>query len=360
MSNPPAGSWLLRPTRREWAPLVGDYFAAKIANAFAWRLVRVPVLLGLAIVLNVMYVVLTARAGIAILVVAGVWVLLAIGMPIVWRSKLTAVGEEMTRALVAHGHRVSASPRLRSTDQYRMWMEEENLGPNAIRGISEAAVNNEDAKPEAEKSMQPAAPADNADPLSPLTSPTSSLTPISRRSNAGFVITMLGLGVLSIAVLALTSRFGASGWSLVLFLVALACLGVAFLGLVGWASSRWARAAVARGRSIGKAIWLVDVYEPSRPKAHLGVLEADEHGLSVTIKLGVVRAGWPDLTVTGIADRGPRRRVIVVEGTLWGRVGFQILQPNTVARADEESLEECASILKSFESQSHARRTGPE
>jgi len=168
---------------------------------------------------------------------------------------------------------------------------------------------------------------------------------------------MLGLGMFSIAVMALSLYLGVSGYSVATFLVALAALGLALVALVIWASSRWARRAVERARSLGNAAWIVQVEESDGgPSGRIAVLEADRCGLSVAIKLGVVQANWADLTMIGIAARGLlRRQVVVVEGTLWGRVEFEVLQLNAVARADDNSLQECVATLKNLELESRGR-----
>jgi len=157
--------------------------------------------------------------------------------------------------------------------------------------------------------------------------------------------------------MALSLYLGVSGYSVATFLVALAALCLTLVALLIWASSRWARRAVDRARSLGNAAWIVQVEgSDGGPSGRIAVLEADRCGLCVTIKLGVVRASWADLTMIGIAARGLlRRQVVVVEGALLGRVELEILQLNAVARADENSLKECFTTLKNLELESRER-----
>lgn len=170
-----------------------------------------------------------------------------------------------------------------------------------------------------------------------------------RRSSASFVISTFGLGAFSMTILIVASAIDGIQ-SLTVVVPSLAGLLFAGTSLLGWVAARWVRRAVVHGRSEGKAIWPVRAKSADLPRVRIGVLEADEGGLTVTIDVGEVRVGWADVATLEAVDHGPiQGRAIVVEGPHSARVELEILQPNAVARAEVQDRQKCMSILESFQ-----------
>lgn|GEM_PF-2186363 len=167
----------------------------------------------------------------------------------------------------------------------------------------------------------------------------------SKSGAARLLLSTLGLSLSSLAVLAVALIFGTE-YLFVAVLVALVGQLIAFFTLVAWVSVRRERQALAQGRSEGKAIWAFDPGPKGPPRVRVGLLEADERGLALSLEQRVARVSWSDITLIEAVDHGLLRgKAIVIDGPVGGRVELKILGSDAVTRADDTAFQECFGVL---------------
>lgn len=118
---------VVRSTRKEWAPLVGDDYADQIAQATLWRMLRLPCVLILLIPINVLRFFGTWAADITVIASAGLVIVAGVGLPLVTRSQLQTISRRMAFNLENQGRTLSSMPELRRSEAFQSWCADEGL-----------------------------------------------------------------------------------------------------------------------------------------------------------------------------------------------------------------------------------------
>lgn len=118
---------LVRPTRKKWAPLVGDDYADQIAQATLWRMLRLPCVLILLIPINVLRFSGTWTTNITVIASAGLVIAVGVGLPLVTSSQLRTIARRMTFNLESQGKMLSSMPDLRKSEEFQSWCADEGL-----------------------------------------------------------------------------------------------------------------------------------------------------------------------------------------------------------------------------------------
>jgi hypothetical protein len=166
-----------------------------------------------------------------------------------------------------------------------------------------------------------------------------------RNPRVNLAVWFSGLAALSIAAVtfsiffrdASTAIAGVFGFSLLA------------LGLVAWRAARSVRRAVADLRTAGKVAWPVSAQSDRDRRNRLGILEADQHGVVVTLRADAIRLEWSDITSVALQARGLFRagHVLLIVPTR-GTMILDILAPNALVSLSDPELEDCRETLNDF------------
>jgi hypothetical protein len=176
-----------------------------------------------------------------------------------------------------------------------------------------------------------------------------------------FVMSTFGLGAFAVAILIAAPFFGGIQDSLPAVVIAMAGLVLVASALIGWVSAGWVRLAIERKRLAGSSAWPIRIESAGLRWIRVGTLEADQVGLTITVKHRAIKAAWTDLAVVEISDGGIfKGKSIVLDGPRSGRVELEVLQLNAVAREGDEGFQEVFSALETLKSEAreeHGRTT---
>jgi hypothetical protein len=167
---------------------------------------------------------------------------------------------------------------------------------------------------------------------------------------------MVGSAILSVAVIISAPFFGWQ-YSFPAVVIALASLVLIAIGWVGWVSAGWVRQAIEQRRVAGATVWPIRVESTGGRWIRVGLLEADEGGVTLTVDRRAVQATWGDLVNVELVDGGVWKGTsIVLDGPRSGRIEFEVLQPNAFVREGEQAARGCFAVLESLKSEESARQ----
>ncbi|MCU1420470.1 MAG: hypothetical protein JWN36_121 [Microbacteriaceae bacterium] len=124
---------VVRGVLAAWTPLAGPLYAARVARAWRWRILRLPIVLVLLVPINVLAFLrlplLDLWVGlplIAMTVAAGV------GLYLATQRELSVVSQDIKRDLERAGTSLSSSPDLRSITSFADWCEREGVSAHVL------------------------------------------------------------------------------------------------------------------------------------------------------------------------------------------------------------------------------------
>lgn len=168
-----------------------------------------------------------------------------------------------------------------------------------------------------------------------------------------FVVSTFGLAAFAIVILITAVVLGGLEYSVVTVVVAIAGLILALRGIGAWVSARWVRRAIDEKRRAGVVVWPVRAESTAGRWQRVGMLEASETGVTITVAKASVDVGWDDLATVELAEGGPLKPAsIVLDGPSSGRLVLEVLQPNAVARGHDDDTRACAVALEELRSRS--------
>jgi hypothetical protein len=126
---------ILRPTAKEWLPLVGPEYADQIAKSTLWRMLRLPVVLLALIPINVLRFVETVPWQIFDICLIVAVVVVGTAFPLVTRAKRRAIASQMASDLDRMGTKVASNPDLRAVESFLNWCEIEGVSADRIRDL---------------------------------------------------------------------------------------------------------------------------------------------------------------------------------------------------------------------------------
>jgi hypothetical protein len=189
--------------------------------------------------------------------------------------------------------------------------------------------------------------------------PESRAKPSPLRRLARFPFWMVGSAILSVAVLISAPFFGWQ-YSFPAVVIAIASLVLMAIGLFGWVSAGWVRKAIEQRRVAGATVWPIRVQSTGGRWVRVGMLEADEGGVTLTVDRRAVQATWADLVNVELVDGGILKGTsIVLDGPRSGRIEFEVLQPNAFVREGEQAARGCFAVLERLRSGEGVRQVRP-
>ena len=166
-----------------------------------------------------------------------------------------------------------------------------------------------------------------------------------RNPRVNLAVSISGLAALSIAAVTFSIFFRDATTAI----VGVFGLSLVALGLVAWRAARSVRRAVADMRMAGNVAWPVSAQSDRDRRNRLGILEADENGVVVTLRAGITPLEWPDITSIALQPGGLFKagRVLLIVPTR-GTMILDILAPNAVASLSDSELQDCRDKLNDF------------